>query len=160
MDSGSGGGKDSSTADVPLISVDAASADAASIDTGGGDAATCNGKPCLCVDGAQQPCGPAANVGICKRGTQTCTGGAWGACTGAITSAGRDCTSAADNDCDGLPDNTLDAVCVCAATTTQPCDQHVGMDGKGRCKAGTQTCVVATDRKPSNNGSTSVENHG
>lgn len=117
-----------------------------------GDDATCNGRPnegCPCVDGNQQPCGPAANVGMCKRGTQTCAGGAWGACTGAIYSAARDCTSAADNDCDGLPDNTLDAVCVCAATTTRPCGQHVGQDGKGRCMAGTQTCVVATDRKTS-----------
>ena len=117
-----------------------------------GDDATCNGRPnegCPCVDGNQQPCGPAANVGICRRGTQTCAGAVWGACTGAIYSTARDCTSAADNDCDGLPDNTLDAVCVCAATTTRPCGQHAGQDGKGRCLAGTQTCVVATDRKTS-----------
>ncbi len=117
-----------------------------------GDDATCNGMPnegCPCVDGNQQPCGPAGNVGICKRGTQTCAGGAWGACTGAIYSTARDCTSAADNDCDGMPDNTLDAVCVCGATTTRPCGQHAGQDGKGRCTAGTQTCVVATDRKTS-----------
>lgn len=117
-----------------------------------GDDATCNGQPnegCPCVDGNQQPCGPAGNIGICKRGTQTCAGGAWGACMGAIYAAARDCTSAADNDCDGLPDNTLDAVCVCAATTARPCGQHAGQDGKGRCTAGTQTCVVATDRKTS-----------
>jgi hypothetical protein len=117
-----------------------------------GDDATCNGQPnegCPCVDGNQQPCGPAANVGICKRGTQTCAGGAWGACTGAVYSAARDCTSAADNDCDGMPDNTLDTVCVCAATTTRPCGQHAGQDGKGRCTAGTQTCVVTADHKTS-----------
>lgn len=117
-----------------------------------GDDATCNGKPnegCPCLDGNQQPCGPAGNVGICKRGTQTCAGGVWGACTGAVYSAARDCTSAADNDCDGLPDNTLDAVCACAATTTRPCGQHAGLDGNGRCMAGSQTCVVATDHKTS-----------
>ena len=117
-----------------------------------GDDATCNGKPnegCPCVDGDKQPCGPAADVGICKRGTQTCAGTVWGACTGAVYAAARDCTSAADNNCDGLPDNTLDAVCVCAATTTQPCGAHAGKDGNGRCKAGTQTCVAATDHKTS-----------
>ena len=117
-----------------------------------GDDANCNGKPnegCPCVDGSQQPCGPAADVGMCKRGTQSCAGGTWGSCTGAIYSAARDCTSAADNNCDGVPDNTPDMVCVCAATTTRPCDEHAGKDGKGRCKAGVQTCAVATDRKTS-----------
>lgn len=117
-----------------------------------GDDATCNGQAnegCPCVDGSQQACGPAADVGKCRRGTQTCAAGTWGACMGAVYSASRDCTSAADNNCDGMPDNTPDAVCVCAAMTTRPCDEHAGKDGKGRCKAGAQTCVVATDHKTS-----------
>jgi hypothetical protein len=117
-----------------------------------GDDASCNGKPnegCPCVDGATQACGPGADVGICKRGTQTCAGSVWGACVGAVYSGNRDCTSTADNDCDGSPDNALDAVCVCATTTKRPCDEHPGKDGTGRCKAGSQTCVLAADKKSS-----------
>ncbi len=117
-----------------------------------GDDATCNGQPnegCPCVSGATQACGPAADVGLCKRGTQTCTNGAWGSCVGAVFAAPRDCTSAADNNCDGMPDNTLDAVCVCAKAATRACDEHPGKDGNGRCKPGTQTCVVAADNKTS-----------
>src|SRR5438876_9048590 len=103
---------------------------------------------CTCVEGTKQPCGPTAEVGICKKGSQTCSGGAWGACTGAVFAAARDCTSTLDNDCDGHPDNTTDAVCACASGT-QACGQHPGQDGKGRCKAGSQTCVVAADKKSS-----------
>src|SRR5438552_999097 len=79
-----------------------------------GDDANCNGQAnegCPCVDGSQQPCGPAADIGICRRGTQTCAAAKWGACMGAVYSAARDCTSAMDNDCDGMPDDTADTVC-------------------------------------------------
>jgi hypothetical protein len=117
-----------------------------------GDDANCDGRPndgCPCVDGATQACGPAADVGICKRGLQTCAGSVWGACVGQVSAAGRDCTSTADNDCDGSPDNTLDGVCVCAAAASRPCNEHPGQDGTGRCMAGTQSCAVATDKKSS-----------
>jgi hypothetical protein len=117
-----------------------------------GDDATCNGQPnegCPCVSGATQACGPSADTGICKRGTQTCSSGTWGACVGAVFAAPRDCTSASDNNCDGMPDNTLDAVCICSKGATRPCDEHPGKDGTGSCKAGTQTCVVAADSRTS-----------
>ena len=117
-----------------------------------GDDASCNSKPnegCPCVDGDKQPCGPPSDMGTCRRGTQTCSGAAWGSCVGAIYSAPRDCTSPADNNCDGTADNTIDTVCTCAATTTRPCDEHAGKDGTGRCKAGSQTCAVAADKKTS-----------
>ncbi len=109
-----------------------------------GDDATCNGRPnegCACVDGATQPCGPAAETGICKRGTQTCTGAAWGACVGAVTTQPRDCTSSADNDCNGTADN-LDASCACPANTTGACPGN----NTGPCKSGTRTCVLATNK--------------
>ena len=104
---------------------------------------------CTCVEGSTQACGPAAAVGICKKGSQTCTGAAWGACVGAVFAGARDCTSTLDNDCDGHPDNTIDAVCACASGATQACGQHPGQDGNGPCKAGSQTCAVAADKKSS-----------
>ena len=116
-----------------------------------GDDSNCNGSPndgCPCVNGDTQACGPAA-VGICKPGTATCSGGLWGACVGAVNKAARDCTSAADNDCDGLPDNTIDVVCKCGSGSTQACGTHPGNDGYGPCKAGSQTCVVASDKTSS-----------
>lgn len=54
----------------------------------------------------------------------------------------RDCTSDADNDCDGQPDNTLDAVCRCVSGTSEPCDEHPGLDGQGQCRAGLRTCLL------------------
>jgi hypothetical protein len=66
-----------------------------------------------------------------------------------VVPADRDCSSELDNDCDGLPDNTLDASCGCVVGTTQPCGQHAGQDGNGRCTAGVQTCVLSSDGKTS-----------
>lgn len=116
-----------------------------------GDDATCNGianEGCPCINGDTQGCGPAA-VGICKPGTQTCAGGVWGACIGAVNKAARDCTSANDNDCDGSADNKIDTICKCASGSSQACGTHPGADGKGPCKAGTQSCVVAADKTSS-----------
>ena len=129
-------------------SIQPASADSCSVK---GDDATCNGKAnegCPCVTGDTQSCGPAA-VGICKPGTATCTNGVWGGCVGAVNKAARDCTSASDNDCDGSPDNTIDLVCTCTSGKTQACGAHPGKDGNGPCKAGSQTCVVASDKTSS-----------
>jgi hypothetical protein len=116
-----------------------------------GDDATCDGTPnkdCPCINGATQDCGPPVEVGICKRGKQTCVGSAWGMCS-ATFAAARDCTSATDNDCDGKLDNTIDTVCQCAPNAMQTCGAHPGQDLKGPCKAGSQTCVVAADKKTS-----------
>jgi len=116
-----------------------------------GDDANCNGiknDGCPCVTGNTQACGPDA-VGICKPGVATCTNGVWGACVGAVNKSTRDCTSTADNDCDGRPDNTIDTICQCGSGFTQTCNAHPGYDGKGPCKAGSQSCVVASDRMSS-----------
>jgi hypothetical protein len=112
----------------------------------------CDGKPdntidavCQCNTSGPQPCQTHPGFdgkGICKAGTQACTGGVLSTCTGSVGPAPRDCSSANDNDCDGSPDNTVDAKCQCGSNgSTQPCGTHAGYDGKGICKAGTQTCM-------------------
>src|SRR5262245_20775934 len=129
-------------------SIQPASADSCAVT---GDDANCNGVKndgCPCVSGNTQSCGPAM-VGICKPGIATCTNGVWGACVGAVNKSTRDCTSAMDNDCDGRADNTIDTICQCASGGTQACNAHPGNDGKGPCKAGSQSCVVASDRMSS-----------
>jgi len=95
-----------------------------------------------CADGSSESCGPQQQQGDCKFGTRTCSNGVWGSCAGAILPAPRDCTSPEDNDCDGLPDNRQDDVCRCAVNTKQACDEHAGLDGKGPCHGGEQSCVL------------------
>lgn len=67
-----------------------------------------------------------------------------------IPSGPRDCASEADNDCDGLPDNTLDDVCVCLPASTEPCDAHPGLDGRGQCQPGSRVCVLGDGSLTSN----------
>ena len=55
----------------------------------------------------------------------------------------RQCDSDRDNDCDGQPDNVVDDVCQCVPGAVEACDEHVGLDGRGPCRAGTRTCVAA-----------------
>ncbi len=54
---------------------------------------------CDCTDGMSRSCG--VDVGVCELGTQTCTGGAWGACVGGVTPTDEVCTGSLDEDCDG-----------------------------------------------------------
>lgn len=127
-----------------------------SCDVSGSDD-NCDGTPnggCLCVNGATQACGHAA-AGICKPGVQTCASQQWGACVGNVEPTTRDCTSPKDNDCDGKADNTLDGVCQCASGTTQACGTHPGKDGVGSCKAGSQSCSLATNKSSSSWGTCS-----
>lgn len=109
-----------------------------------GDDASCDGQPnggCACtVDVA---CGHEEEIGICRRGSSACSNAVLGTCQGAINPAERDCTSPFDNDCDGVPDSTLDATCECQPNAVEECDEHVGLDGVGICRAGTRTCVTA-----------------
>ena len=109
-----------------------------------GDDSNCNGTTgdgCSCMNGATEACGPSADRGICKRGTQTCAGGAWGACQGGVFGKARDCTSPLDNDCDGVADNVIDSVCQCGPVNgSRACEPHP-QDGVGPCRAGSQTCL-------------------
>jgi hypothetical protein len=124
----------------------------------------CDGKPdntadsiCQCSSStATRACEthPQDGVGICKAGSQTCiisvdkTTASFGACSGSVGPGSRNCTSAADNDCDGKADNTIDTVCQCASGS-RACNTHPGKDGKGPCKAGSQSCQIAPDFKTS-----------
>jgi len=64
----------------------------------------CNGQQnegCTCTNGATRPCG--TDAGRCEFGTQTCSGGAWGACVGGVTPRAETCNNE-DDDCDGQTD--------------------------------------------------------
>jgi hypothetical protein len=104
---------------------------------------------CDCTVGATRACydGPPATrgVGECADGTQACVAGpngvgsSWGACTGARRPTAEICDDR-DQDCDG----TIDNGCACRKADTRSCyDGPAGTGGVGKCKAGTQGCVVA-----------------
>ena len=65
-----------------------------------------------------------SDVGACVAGTETCTGGSFGACAGAIMPIDEVCNGA-DDDCDGATDEDLVRAC--------------GTD-VGECVAGRETC--------------------
>ena len=82
-------------------------------------------------EGLSRGCG--SDVGECRRGTQACGGGDWGACRGSVGPAPERC-DALDNDCDGEPDD--DDVCELdeiAMTVALGGDSDV--DGDGRADA-------------------------
>jgi hypothetical protein len=79
----------------------------------------------------------------CEADPSACTSPDAGPVPAACIPTGpRDCTSDADNDCDGQPDSSIDAVCACVSGTSEPCDEHPGLDGQGQCRAGLRTCVL------------------
>jgi hypothetical protein len=136
---------------------------------------TCSAGVSSCVDNGAKPdlvacddnnactTGEACHSGLCNGGTtKTCTASdachtagtcdpTTGVCSNpkVATPKARDCTSSQDNDCDGIPDNTVDSVCQCKPGSSRDCDTHPGFDGKGPCKAGTQSCVLSADHSTS-----------
>jgi len=74
-------------------------------------------------------------TGPCRAGTQTCSGGTWGACQGEVGPSPEACDGA-DNDCDGATDEDGTGAPLAQACYTGP----AGTEGVGLCHGGTQTC--------------------
>jgi hypothetical protein len=91
-------------------------------------------EDCGCPAGAVRPCG--SDVGGCKKGTQTCTAGAWGDCAGETPPAPETCDGA-DNDCDGLVDEGV--LNACGRCPPEPC--FVEGYTPGSCAAPGRTCA-------------------
>ncbi|MGC9043130.1 MAG: MopE-related protein [Myxococcota bacterium] len=95
----------------------------------------CNGtidEGCDCTPGQTRACG--LNIGKCRQGLQTCTGGVWGLCEGAVNPEPEICDNE-DNDCDGSTDENLVVECG---------DYNLGVCKKGfsTCSAGSWTICI------------------
>ncbi len=68
---------------------------------------TCNGEDDDCDsridEDLSRACGPSAEVGQCRRGTETCSAGVWSTCGDAIMPSPESCNGV-DDDCDGETD--------------------------------------------------------
>jgi hypothetical protein len=84
--------------------------------------------------------------GASGSGGATGTGGAAGSTTCGAAKGPRDCTSSNDNDCNGKPDDTETTFCQCSLNSS-PRACSTGLSGI--CMAGTQVCVVSTDKTTS-----------
>ncbi|MBI5490075.1 MAG: hypothetical protein HY905_22265 [Deltaproteobacteria bacterium] len=114
------------------------------------DGDTTADEGCACAIGEVQPCyvgpEPAAGVGICDMGSQTCIAvgefGSWGDCTGSVLPGSEACGDGTDNDCDG----SADEGCVCDTGDRRPCyTGPAGTDGVGTCTGGNQYCQETAD---------------
>jgi len=109
----------------------------------------------VCKDGTTQSCysgaSGTAGVGLCKKGTQTCSKGQWGNCVGEVNPATELCDGK-DNDCDGQTDETFSGKgSVCNTGKKGICAQGIKIctGGKVEClqlqKATTETCNSKDD---------------
>lgn len=125
-----------------------------------GNDSNCNGIPnegCGCINGQTRACGPDTELGICQRGSQTCSNGSFGQCQGAVFPTPRNCASPQDNDCNGQPDNTVDNVCQCVpGQGNGPCSDDPNnsrCNGQGQCVP----CQVDADCSLVSGGRTSCD---
>ena len=105
----------------------------------------------ICTPGNNMACSTGA-LGICATGVQTCQlatdhkSVGWGTCVQSAATGSRDCTSSNDNDCNGQPDNTESTYCQCSSVNS-PRSCSTGLSGI--CSAGSQLCVVSSDKTTS-----------
>jgi len=136
------------TTDVPLLGTGGAggagvdgSSEAGVPGSGGGSGTT---------GGASGSGGAVGSGGALATGGVVGSGGAVG--TGGTTTCQpkpRDCTSSLDNNCNVIPDNQETSYCECPVGNSRACEEHPGYDGKGICKAGSQTCAASGDKTTS-----------
>ncbi|MCB9640115.1 MAG: choice-of-anchor D domain-containing protein [Myxococcales bacterium] len=129
-----------------------------SVSAGTPSTETCDGKDnncdgqvdegCQCQDGTTRQCysgaSGTAGKGLCKQGTQTCTGGKWGNCIGQVIPVAERCDGQ-DNDCDGSVDETFPDKNKSCTVGTGACQKT----GTSVCKAdGSVTVCNATAGAP------------
>ena len=103
---------------------------------------------CDCLPGTSRGCGK--DVGVCKKGQQTCSpDGKWGECFGSMTPGPKKCDGK-DNDCDGQPDSDDKTLCECKSGDTGVCYSGAPSStaGVGICSRGTRFCLPSGKWSP------------
>ncbi|MDF1561856.1 MAG: putative metal-binding motif-containing protein [Deltaproteobacteria bacterium] len=94
------------------------------------DGTTDGPLPQTCYTGAPATRG----VGVCADGTETCSGGSYGACAGEVLPGVESCNGF-DDDCDGATDESLTQACYTGPAATR---------GVGACQDGASVCSVGS----------------
>lgn len=150
------GGLPADVIDAPALPLDGG-VDSVALDTAPIDLAP------LCPEHQTRGCSTPGNplIGACHAGTQTCTGGTWGACTGEVLPGSAELCNGVDDNCNGMTDEGCAADCVVVApgagsgtpdgtpanpfaTVADGLAAAAGLDGgaPGRvCVAGGATCA-------------------
>ena len=102
----------------------------------------------VCEEGTTQQCGT-SDVGTCRFGTKTCTGGVWGECQGAIEPIAEICNGI-DDDCDGQTDEDL--------TVYSGTDEGICQQGITECIGG-QVVETQAEIKPSDETCDGIDNN-
>lgn len=107
----------------------------------GADRCTAEGTTRTCYNGPAQT----RNVGICREGMQTCTGGRWSPCAGEVLpEASESCSDPSDMQLDHNCNGVLAEGCACQPGSSRPCfDGPAALIGTGICVAGVQQCEGA-----------------
>ncbi|MCF8055054.1 MAG: hypothetical protein K9K37_00250 [Desulfocapsa sp.] len=97
-----------------------------------------------CTENDTQPC-DTGELGVCQAGTETCTGGAWGACVRDNDPVAEICDDGLDNDCDGATD-AADSECLTCTPTENPeisCADGIDNDCDGATDGADTDCQSA-----------------
>ncbi len=94
-----------------------------------------NGADC-CTSGQTRDCGPATEMGECKFGTSTCSGGVWGMCIGAVYPEDEICGNGLDDDCDGESDEGCQVPSCGEGQINQTCICEGSARDSGYCCSG------------------------
>ncbi|MBU0953514.1 MAG: fibronectin type III domain-containing protein [Nanoarchaeota archaeon] len=94
---------------------------------------------CACSQGDTQACG--SDVGVCSKGTQTCTSsGVWGDCEDSVDPIQEICGNGKDDDCDDSVDNGCDVVGTCSNGFQDA--NEAGVDCGGVCPTSCETSLI------------------
>ena len=109
--------------------------------------AGCSNCGGVCSNGAKRACYTGSSStrkkGVCRDGTQTCSGGNWGSCSGEVKPSSERCDGK-DNDCDGRTDeNNPGGGASCSTGKSGVCSA-----GTRQCSGGSLKCVPKTGAAP------------
>ncbi|HLC57916.1 MAG TPA: hypothetical protein VJH95_05055, partial [Candidatus Nanoarchaeia archaeon] len=115
----------------------------------------------VCVAGQTQACG--SDIGVCKKGVQSCVNCAWGSCAGEVKGVREVCGDELDNDCNGRIDCedsycSNSAGCKTDTTGSEDGDQD-GLPDRWEERYFDDVEFYTSDDDPDNDGFTNIQEY-